>query len=107
MSDEQRQQDSVTGGFLSSAGVKPWGKARTADSFVSRKIAKSPMYPKKLMEEIVHAENVKRALARVEANEGSPGIDKMKVENLRPHLGTRRSQSTALDFVLGGQLIKR
>lgn len=44
------------------------------------------MFTMKLMEEVIQSENVKMALERVESNEGSPGIDKMKVENLRPYL---------------------
>ena len=38
------------------------------------------------MEEVVEAGNVLSALKRVEQNQGSPGIDGMRVEELRPYL---------------------
>jgi RNA-directed DNA polymerase len=40
----------------------------------------------RLMEEIVSRENMMAALRRVVANKGAPGIDKMTVEQLKPHL---------------------
>ncbi len=39
-----------------------------------------------LMEAVVDDKNVEKALRRVEANKGAAGIDKMSVEQLRPHL---------------------
>lgn len=86
MDDEQRQTSSLGGAFPASAGVKPRVSAGMADSSVSAQKTEGPMFPRKLMEEIVHAENVKRALERVEINRGSPGIDEMKVSDLRKYL---------------------
>ena len=40
----------------------------------------------RLMEEIVSRENMMAALRRVVANKGAPGIDRMSVEQLKPHL---------------------
>ncbi len=40
-----------------------------------------------LMEEVVEAKNLKKALERVKANKGSPGIDGMTVEQLPGYLG--------------------
>jgi len=57
-----------------------------ADSLLSARTPESPMFPLKLMEEIIHAENVKSALKRVEQNKGSPGIDGMETKNLRVYL---------------------
>jgi RNA-directed DNA polymerase len=42
----------------------------------------SPAGTKQLMEEVCDRENLKRALRRVKANQGSPGIDGMKVSEL-------------------------
>ena len=42
-----------------------------------------------LMEEICERENLKRALKRVKANKGAPGIDGMKVEELPGYLKRR------------------
>ncbi len=39
-----------------------------------------------LMEEVVHRDNLRRALARVKANQGSPGVDGMTVDQLSDHL---------------------
>ena len=39
-----------------------------------------------LMEEVVRRENLKRALKRVCANKGSPGIDGMAVDELKDYL---------------------
>ncbi len=41
-----------------------------------------PTTPERLMEEICEAANLKRALKRVKANKGSPGVDGMTVEEL-------------------------
>jgi RNA-directed DNA polymerase len=56
----------------------------------------SPASTEWLMEEVVEAENLKKALKRVKANKGSPGIDGMTVEQLpeylRQHWPTHRTQ---------------
>lgn len=66
MDDGRRQTSSSGGAFPASAGVKPRVSAGMADSSVSAQKTEGPMFPRKLMEEIVHAENVKKALERVE-----------------------------------------
>ena len=43
-----------------------------------------------LMEAVVAADNMRRALKRVKANKGSPGIDGMKVSELADYLRTHR-----------------
>ena len=86
MDDKQRQTSSSERAFPPSAGVKPWGSEGMADSSVSAQKTERPMFPRKLMEEIVHAENVKKALERVEFNQGSSGIDEMKFSDLRKYL---------------------
>jgi RNA-directed DNA polymerase len=57
---------------------------------------KSPASTERLMEEVVEAENLKKALKRVKANKGSPGIDGMTVEQLpeylKKHWPTHRAQ---------------
>jgi len=39
-----------------------------------------------LIEEVLSRQNMLKALKRVEMNKGAPGIDNLKVENLRPYL---------------------
>lgn len=46
----------------------------------------------RLMERIVERDNVVKALKRVEQNKGSPGIDGMTVEDLRPYLRANWTQ---------------
>ena len=46
----------------------------------------SPAGTRQLMEEVCNRENLKRALRRVKANKGSPGIDGMRVEELPGYL---------------------
>jgi len=48
--------------------------------------AESPASPECLMEEVCQRENLVRALQRVKANKGSPGIDGMRVEELTDYL---------------------
>ncbi len=42
--------------------------------------------PSSLLEEVLRKENLKRALKRVRANKGGPGVDGMTVDDLRVHL---------------------
>ena len=46
----------------------------------------SPAATGRLMEEVCERENLRRALKRVKANKGSPGVDGMKVEQLPGYL---------------------
>lgn len=46
----------------------------------------SPATPECLMEEVCQRDNLVRALKRVKANQGSPGIDGMRVEELADYL---------------------
>src|SRR5271157_3589707 len=69
----------------------PTGEARTAggevtESFSTRHAPQSPASTNQLMEEICERENLKRALQRVKANKGNPGIDGMSVEELPGYL---------------------
>jgi RNA-directed DNA polymerase len=69
----------------------PTGEARTAggeatESFSARHAPESPASTNQLMEEVCERENLKRALQRVKANKGSPGIDGMTVEELSGYL---------------------
>src|SRR5712691_1990959 len=69
----------------------PTGEARTAggevtESFSARHTPENPASTNQLMEEVCERENLKRALQRVKANKGSPGIDGMTVEELPGYL---------------------
>ncbi len=49
-------------------------------------IPESPAVGEYLMEEVCERENLKRALKRVRANRGSPGVDGMRVQELSGYL---------------------
>jgi len=60
-----------------------WGGT---ESLTANGETESPAGMKQLMEEVCDRENLKRALRRVKANQGSPGIDGMKVGDLSGYL---------------------
>ena len=67
------------------------GEARPAreeatESISARHAPENPASTNQLMEEVCERENLKRALQRVKANKGSPGIDGMTVEELSGYL---------------------
>ncbi len=53
-----------------------------AESVVAMREPERPAVINSLMEAVCERENLKRALRRVKANKGSPGIDGMTVEQL-------------------------
>jgi RNA-directed DNA polymerase len=81
----QQLQFEIHGGRLSCSA----GEAREGREPVRQVTAASdPAEPAVgvTMEEVVGRQNLQRALKRVCANQGSPGIDGMKVEQLKDHL---------------------
>jgi RNA-directed DNA polymerase len=69
----------------------PTGEARTVgeeatESLSARHAPENPASTNQLMEEVCERENLKRALQRVKANKGNPGIDGMTVEELPGYL---------------------
>ena len=56
------------------------------ESFTAKCETESPAGEEQLMEEVCGRENCQRALRRVKANKGSPGIDGMKVSELPGYL---------------------
>src|SRR6266481_593114 len=69
----------------------PTGEARKAggevtESFSAKHAPENPASTNQLMEEVCERENLKRALHKVKANKGSPGIDGMTIEELPGYL---------------------
>jgi RNA-directed DNA polymerase len=64
----------------------PKARREGTESFTAHCETESPAETKQLMEEVCDRENLKRALRRVKANQGSPGIDGMKVGELPGYL---------------------
>jgi RNA-directed DNA polymerase len=85
--EEKKMEQKTVKAFRSTASGEAQAVAKEGTrSFVAKPQSERPMFPSKLMEEVVHADNVKQALKRVESNAGSPGVDGMKVEKLREYL---------------------
>ena len=69
----------------------PTGEARTAgredtESFGATNGTENPASTNRLMEEICERENLKEALRRVKANQGSAGVDGMTVSGISDYL---------------------
>ena len=56
------------------------------ETLKAKRRTESPAIGEQLMEEVCERENCKQALARVKANKGSPGMDRMTVQQLPEHL---------------------
>ncbi len=56
------------------------------ESFTAKRGTESPAIGEQLMEEVCERENCKQALKRVKANKGSPGVDRMTVQQLPEYL---------------------
>jgi RNA-directed DNA polymerase len=56
------------------------------ESLAVKRGTESPAIDERLMEEVCERENCKQALARVKANKGSPGVDRMTVDELPGYL---------------------
>ena len=67
----------------------PRAPRKGTESFTAKCETESPAGAEQLMEEVCGRENCQRALRRVKANKGSPGIDGMKVSELPGYLKQR------------------
>jgi RNA-directed DNA polymerase len=64
----------------------PKARREGTESLTAKRVCESPAIPEQVMEEVCGRENLLRALRRVKANKGSPGIDGMKVAELPGYL---------------------
>jgi RNA-directed DNA polymerase len=64
----------------------PKARREGTESLTAQRGCESPAIPEQVMEEVCGRENCLRALRRVKANKGSPGIDGMKVGELPGYL---------------------
>ena len=67
-------------------GKAPKVAGRGTEAPMANHKTKSPTSTERLMEEVCERENLKKALKRVKANKGSPGVDGMTVEELPDYL---------------------
>ena len=82
MSDK-RQKNQLELAFTDeSRGEAPRVSAEGTESYMAERGTESPAIGEQWMEEVCGRENCKQALARVKANKGSSGVDRMTVQQL-------------------------
>jgi RNA-directed DNA polymerase len=86
MSDRRQNNQLALAFPEESRGEAPAPAGGGTESRVAECSTQSPASIEQLMEEVCERENLKKALERVKANKGSPGIDGMTVEELPEYL---------------------
>ncbi len=86
MSDQRQKIQLVLASTDEKRSEAPRLSEGGTESLAAKRRAESPAIAEQLMEEVCERENCKRALARVKANKGSPGVDGMTVDELPGHL---------------------
>ena len=82
MSDK-RQKNQLELAFMDeSRSEAPRASTEGTESLAAKRGTESLAIGEQLMEEVCERENCKQALARVKANQGSPGVDGMTVNEL-------------------------
>jgi RNA-directed DNA polymerase len=83
MGEQQKTQRVLDSG---GRGEAPEAGDRGAEPMAANPETESPSACDRLMEEVCERENLKRALKRVKANKGAPGVDGMTVQALPAYL---------------------
>ena len=86
MSDKRQKNQLVLAFTDESRSEAPRVSAEGTESVVAKRGTESPAIDEQLIEEVCERENCKQALKRVKANKGSPGIDRMTVQQLPEYL---------------------
>jgi len=86
MSDKRQKNQLVLAFREEGRGETPSTSQEGTESLMAKREAENPALGERLMEEVCERENCKQALARVQANKGSPGVDGMTVHELPGHL---------------------
>jgi RNA-directed DNA polymerase len=87
LKSDRRQKNQLVLAFLEEGRSEaPMASTEGTESLVAKHSTESPAIGERWMEEVCERENCKRALARVKANKGSPGLDGMSVHDLPGHL---------------------
>jgi RNA-directed DNA polymerase len=78
--DEKQQKNQLPLAFMIDEEVKPeLSVSKGAETSIAKRTPQSPTSTERLMEEVCERENLKKALKRVKANKGNPGIDRMGI----------------------------
>jgi RNA-directed DNA polymerase len=85
--DDRRQKIQYELAFpVKSRGEAPTVSREGTESSMAERVAESPASTERLMEEVCERNNLRKALRRVKANKGGPGVDGMTVEGLTGYL---------------------
>jgi RNA-directed DNA polymerase len=109
MSDKRQNNQLVLALVEEGRSEAPDSLGKGTESLAAKRGTENPAIGEPLMEEVCERENCKQALARVKANQGSPGVDGMTVqqlpEYLKQHWPAIREQ--LLSGTYGPQPVKR
>jgi RNA-directed DNA polymerase len=86
MGDKRQKNQLVLAFMEEDRGEAPKGLREGTESCAGKRGTESPAITEQLMEEVCERDNCKRALKRVKANKGSPGVDGMTVDDLLGYL---------------------
>ena len=86
MNDKRQNNQLVLAFWDESRSEAPRVSGEGTESFAAKRGTESPAIDEQWMEEVCERENCKQALARVKANKGSPGMDRMTVQQLPEYL---------------------
>ena len=96
MSDKRQKNQLYLAFPAAGRGEAPKAAGEGTESLAAKRSRESPATDERLMEAICERENCRQALARVQANQGSPGVDGMTVQvlpgYLQEHWETLREQ---------------
>jgi RNA-directed DNA polymerase len=86
MDDRRRKIQCELAFPAKSRGEAPMVAGEGTESSAAKRVAESPASTERLMEEACERDNLRKALKRVKANKGGPGVDGMTVEELPGYL---------------------
>jgi RNA-directed DNA polymerase len=95
-----RQKNQRELAFMAETGSEAPTNDRRDELLMAKREPESEAATERLMEEICEPENMRKALKRVQANKGAPGIDGMKVDELPGYL--RRNWPRHREELQGG-----
>jgi len=82
MSDKRQNNQLLLAFAEEDRSEAPKGLKEGTETLTAKRGTESPAIGERLMEEVCERENCKQALARVQANKGSAGVDRMRVQQL-------------------------
>src|SRR5260370_14636762 len=99
MSEERQKNQGQLAFFFAGGSEAPLGEEEGTEALMARRETEDPAGSQRLMEEVCERENWGEAWQRVRANQGSPGIDGMTVDEfLEQHWPAIREQLLSVTY---------